>query len=238
MSKIGAAKTYLPRERFTCPLPIPLKSLSFCSPATSGCSALSTAGGQGDAGYVASTGTNRHFSGTLLLLKNAPDSTFRRKAYLCFDLASLRARRVADATLTLNFDATGFGYASPTDECTFAIYGLTDDTQDAWSSETLAWESAPAASPDAGEVDTTRAVKLGTFTTPRGVVSGSYTLEGPALAAFLNADANRKATLIVVRETSLETRNSAVHGIAGNRHPTLAPPTLAPPTLRLTLARE
>jgi hypothetical protein len=195
--------------------------------------ALTTAGGQGDAGYVASPGTNRLFSDTLLLLKNAPDSAFRRKAYLRFDLAPLRARRVVAATLTLNFEPTGFGYASLTGECTFAVYGLTDDAQDAWSAETLAWESAPAFSEDAGAVDLTRAVKLGTFTTARGVVSGSHTIEGAALADFLTRDANRQATLIVVRETAEGTRNSAVHGFAGNRHP-----TLAPPTLRLTLAAE
>lgn len=193
--------------------------------------ALTTAGGTGDAAYAVSPGTNRHFSDTLLLVKNSPDAAFRRKAFLRFDLAPLRDRRVTEAALTLNFEATGFGYASLTGECIFGVYGLTDDAQDAWTADSLTWESAPAFSPDAGTVDLTRAVKLGTFTTPRGVVSGSYTVEGAALTDFLNADANRHATLIVVRETSEATRNSAVHGFAGNRHP-----TLAPPTLRLTLA--
>jgi hypothetical protein len=80
-------------------------------------------------------------------------------------------------------------------------------------------------------VDTTRAVKLGTFTTPRGVVSGGFSVEGPALADFLNTDHTGRATLIVVRETSEPGNNSAVHGFAGNHHP-----TLAPPTLRLVLA--
>ena len=131
----------------------------------------------------------------------------------------------------MNFEATGFGYASLLGDCTFAIYGLTDDAQDAWTSETLAWENAPAFSPDAGSVDTTRATKLGTFVMPGGVVSGSFAIVGQPLAAFLNADANRRATLIVVRETTEPTGNAAVHGFAGNRHP-----TLAPPTLRLTLA--
>jgi hypothetical protein len=191
---------------------------------------LTTAGGRGDAGYVVSPRTDRHFSDTLLLLKNSPDTAFRRKAYLRFDLGPLRERGVATASLTLNFEATGFGYASLTGECSFAVYGLTDDKQDLWSSEELSWENAPAFSPDAGTVDTARAVKLGTFTTPRGVVSGSFAIEGPELVRFLNADSNRQATLIVVRETSDGRRNSAVHGFAGNRHP-----TLAPPTLRLTL---
>jgi hypothetical protein len=160
---------------------------------------LTTAGGAGDAAYVVSPNSPIHLSDTLLLVKNAPTKGYRRKAYLRFDLTPLRDRRVAEASLTLNFEATGFGYASLTGECTFAVYGLKDDTQDDWSAETLTWESAPAFSPDAGTVDTARAVKLGTFTTPRGVVSGTFAMEGQALADFLNADANRRATLIVVR---------------------------------------
>jgi hypothetical protein len=192
---------------------------------------LTTAGGTGDAAYVVSPNSPIHFSDTLLLVKNAPTKGYLRRAYLRFDLASLRDRKVADASLTLNFEATGFGYASLTGECTFAVYGLTDNAQDDWSAETLTWDTAPAFSADAGTVDTTKAVKLGTFTTPRGVVSGTFSIEGQALASFLNADTNRRATLIVVRETSETSNNAAVHGFAGNHHP-----TLAPPTLKLTLA--
>ncbi len=193
---------------------------------------LTTAGGAGDAAYAVSPGTKTHFSDTLLLVKNDPGEAYRRKAFLRFDLAPLRDRRVAEALLTLNFEATGFGYASLTGEHVFAVYGLTDDAQDAWLADTLTWENAPAFSPEAGTVDRARAVKLGTFTTPRGVVGGTYSIEGAALADFLNADINRQATLIVVRETSDEKGKGAVHGFAGNRHP-----TLAPPTLRLTLAK-
>jgi hypothetical protein len=193
---------------------------------------LTSAGGSGDAGYVASPGTNIHFSDTLLLLKNAETKGFLRKAFLRFDLAPLGRKQVADATLTLNFEATGFGYASLTGAHTFAIYGLTDDVQDAWSAGTLTWESAPAYAPEAGSVDLSRTVKLGTFVTPRGVVGGTYAITGPTFAEFLNRDANRHATLIVVRETAEPKNTSAVHGFAGNRHP-----TLAPPTLRLTLAQ-
>ena len=193
---------------------------------------LTTAGGAGDAAYVASPGSRIHHSDTLLLVKNAPTAAYLRKAILRFDLGPLRNRQVADASLTLNFEASGFGYASLTGECVFAVYGLSDDTQDDWSPETLSWEGAPAFAAEAGTVDTTRAVKLGTFATPRGVVSGPFSLESTALADFLNRDANRRATLIVVRETSEPGNNAAVHGFAGNHHP-----TLAPPTLRLTLAQ-
>jgi len=194
---------------------------------------LTTAGGSGDAAYVVSPRSPIHRSDTLLLVKNAPGKVYLRKAYLRFDLTPLRDRRVAEASLALNFEATGFGYASLIGECTFAVYGLTDHAQDDWSAETLTWENAPAFSPDGGTVDTARAVKLGTFTTPRGVVSGSYSVAGQPLADFLNAGVNRRATLIVVRETSEPGNDAAVHGFAGNHHP-----TLAPPTLRLTLADQ
>jgi hypothetical protein len=193
--------------------------------------ALTTAGGSGDAAYVVSPNSPIHRSDTLLLVKNSPTEQYRRKAFLRFDLNPLRGRNVSDATLTLNFESTGFGYASLTDECVFAVYGVTADAQDDWSAESLTWEGAPAFSPDGGSVDMTHAVKLGTFTMPRGVVSGAFSIGGEMLASFLNKDANRRATLIVVRETSQPKNTSAVHGFAGNRHP-----TLAPPTLRLTLA--
>jgi ferric-dicitrate binding protein FerR (iron transport regulator) len=194
---------------------------------------LTTAGGSGEAAYVVSPGSPLHFSDTLLLVKNSPTKNYRRRAYLRFDLTPLHDRRVADAALTLNFEATGFGYASLTGECTFAVYGVTDSAQDDWSAETLTWENAPAFSPDAGAVDPAKATRLGSFTTPRGVVTGSYSVEGQALAEFLNSAVNRRATLIVVRETSEPGNNAAVHGFAGNHHP-----TLAPPTLKLTLGER
>lgn len=188
---------------------------------------ITTAGGTGDAAYVASPGSRLHFSDTLLLVKNAPATSYLRRAYLRFDLAPLRDRKVAEAALTLNFEPTGFGYASLlAGDCTFAVYGVTDDAQDEWSGETLTWENAPAFSPDAGSVNTAQAEKLGTFTMPKGVVSGAWSIQGAALAEFLNRDGNRRATLVVVRETSEAGNGAAVHGFAGNRHPELAPPTL------------
>jgi hypothetical protein len=108
---------------------------------------------------------------------------------------------------------------------------LSNSAQDDWTSENLTWESAPAFSPDGGNVDPNHAIKLGTFVTPKGVVSGTFSIEGQPLADFLNSDPDRRATLIVVRETSDPNHNSAVHGFAGNHHP-----TLAPPTLRLTVS--
>jgi len=194
---------------------------------------LTTSTGTGDAAYVVSPDSRLHYSDTLLLVKNSPETHYLRKAFLRFDLSSLRNRPVADAALTLNFEASGFGYATLSPECAFVVYGVTDDSQNDWSAANLTWENAPAFSPEGGSVDATRAIKLGTFTMPQGVVSGAYTVNTPELAAFLSRDGNHRATLIVVRETAVAKTNAAVHGFAGNRHP-----TLAPPTLRLTLAEQ
>jgi len=187
---------------------------------------LTSATGAGDAAYVVSPNSPTHFSDTLLLLKNTATTSYRRKALLRFDLTALPPGGIAEAALTLNFEATGFGYASLLGPSTFAVYGVIDEAQDAWTADSLTWENAPAFSPEAGAVDPAHAVKLGTFAMPAGVASGSYAISGPALAGFLAADANRRATLVVVRESMERQSNSAVHGFAGNHHPTLAPPTL------------
>jgi ferric-dicitrate binding protein FerR (iron transport regulator) len=188
---------------------------------------LTTASGRGAAAFVASPGTDRHSSDTLLLLKNAPNRTFQRKAILRFDLSSIRsAQTVQAAQLTLQFEATGYGYAALGGDATFVVYAVTDDAQDDWSPDSLAWATMPAFSDNAGRVDETKAIKVGEFTMPRGVLRGPMSISGPALVERIRNDANRLLTLIVVRENPLEQASGVVHGFAGNHHPTLPPPTL------------
>ena len=186
---------------------------------------LTTASGAGDAAYVVSPNSPLHHSETLLLVKNCPEERYRRKAYLKFDRTALAQQKITEATLSLNFEASGFGFASLTDETVFTVYGVTNDSMDAWTRQTLQWENAPAFSPDGGTVDTAHATRLGSFALPRGVVSGAFGIEGKALTDFLNRDQNQLCTLVVVRETSIP-RDAVVHGFAGNFHPRLAPPTL------------
>jgi hypothetical protein len=69
-------------------------------------------------------------------------------------------------------------------------------------------------------------VKLGTFIMPQGVLEGTFSINTPELAAFLNRDSNKLATIVVVRETAEPVGGSVVHGFAGNHHPTLKAPTL------------
>ena len=188
---------------------------------------ITSAEGQGKAGYAWTPGTKEHFSDTLLLLKHTPVKLpCRRKAWLAFDLSSLQGRQVSEASLSLAFEPTGWGYASLMPDAVFTVYGVTDDALDSWSADGLTWENAPANDIEGGGVVTGKAMKLGSFTMPQGVLEGVFSINSPELASFLNRDGNHLATFVVVRETPEPTGGTVVHGFAGNHHPTLKPPTL------------
>lgn len=187
---------------------------------------ITTADGEGKAAYVWSPGTHYHFGEGLLLVKHCDPLAFRRKAWLGFDLGKLKGRKVQEATLTLMFAATGWGYASLVPEAEFTVFGVKEDGLDGWREETLTWANAPANDVEGGGVDLSKAVKLGSFRLPEGVLEGAMALSGTALRDFLNADGNGFATLVVVRNTSEPRGGGVVHGFAGNDHPVLRPPTL------------
>ena len=188
---------------------------------------ITSADGRGKAAYAFSPQTTEHFSDTLLLLKHTPlKPACRRKAWLAFDLAAVQGRDIAEAGLTLTFEPTGWGYASLLPDAVFTVYGVTDSSADYWDEATLDWNNAPANDVAGGGGLPDKAVKLGTFTMPQGVLEGAFTVKTPELAEFLQRDANRLATLVIVRETTETKSGSVVHGFAGNRHPTLRPPTL------------
>jgi ferric-dicitrate binding protein FerR (iron transport regulator) len=188
---------------------------------------LTTTSGRGAASYVTSPGTDKHFSDTLLLLKNAGVKNFLRKAILRFDLTTIRdPQQVQAARLTLQFEPTGYGFATLGGDARFGVYAVTDDAQDAWSPTKLAWSTMPAFHADAGRVDDTKAVKVGEFHMPLGVLAGPMSIESPGLIERIRSDANRQLTLIIVRENPMAVSSGVVHGFAGNHHPTLPPPTL------------
>ena len=174
-----------------------------------------------------------HVSDTLLFVKRAPSDRreWDRRTYLGFDLTPLDGAKVSAAELALTFAPTGFGYSALVPDATFVVYGLTDETADDWDEDGLDWDTAPANRGVGEPLDPAKAVRLGAFVVPQGIQTGTYTVAGPELATFLNGDANRRATLIVVRETAGLDRNDLVHGFASRRHP-----RLSPPTLRLTVA--
>lgn len=178
--------------------------------------------------YVWAGKPNDHLSDTLLLLKNGlgPGAP-HRKAYLRFDLGGITPGKIGSAELKLRFAATGWGLASHLGDSTFMVYGIVDDSLDNWNPDHLDWANAPANGIDSGTaVDSTKVIQLGFFLVPRGIQAGTYGIDGEKLSAFLNSDRNRRASLIVVRESPEIRSGGLVHSFASSRHSTLPPPSL------------
>jgi len=198
------------------------------TPKERGMRTLTTAEPGGTDAYVWGGRPTTHESETLLLVKHGiEDDAPHRKSYLRFSLDGIAPGAIESARLELRFTPTGWGLASHLGDAEFAVYGVLDDALDAWESATLGWGTAPA-----NEVATGNGVlrekvrELGRFTVPRGIQTGSFGIHGEALRDFLNADPNRRATLVIVRETRENRGGGLVHAFASSRHPTLPPPTM------------
>lgn len=187
---------------------------------------ISSAMGGGRATYIQSV---RHAGDPspddLLLVKNAVQEAWHRKAYVVFDVQALAGRRVADASLTLTLAPTGLGYAALVPDATFSVYGVPGDAA-AWPRGEMEWQRAPGNGAGGGGVDVARVVRVGSFVVKRGSDSGAFTVAGPPLAAFLEAERRALAGFLIVRDTAESHGHGLVHGFAGNHHPTGAPPTL------------
>jgi hypothetical protein len=177
--------------------------------------------------YVSEPRTAGNQSATLLLLKNCMEEGYGRRVVLRFDLGGLPdAAALGRARLTLNLAPSGFGYASQGDDARVAVYAVTRDDADLWDAAGLVWAEQPAFDPDAGRVNEAEAVRVGEFTVPRGVQTGSFVVEDQRLLERIRCDSNRLLTLVLVRENPIRVGGGVVLGIAGNRHPTLSPPRL------------
>ena len=189
---------------------------------------LSTTAPDAADAYILSRDSNGHDSETLLLLKNSLDEKGpHRKTYLRFALDRIEPGAITSARLDLRFTSTGWGLASNLGDSEFAVYGITDDSLDAWSADGLDWTTAPANDPASGTaLAPGKVTELGTFTLPRGIQSGSFGIRGEKLVSFLNADINRRASLVIVRNTPEVRGGGLVHAIASSRHASLPAPTL------------
>jgi len=151
-----------------------------------------------------------------------------RKAYIGFDLSNVRGQ-VAEAEFVLHLEPSDLGYASLVPDCVFTVFGLTDESRDDWEEDSLSWASAPANAPDAEFLKKPvpgKAVALGQFVVPQGQQIGPVSIQGDALAEFINQDTNQMVTLIVCRETDEPTRNGLVHAFATKENPRSTPPML------------
>ncbi len=194
------------------------------APTVVGDLAVSSSFGRGRATFV-----QRNVSATappVLLVKNTQQPLWMRKAFVAFDMSTLRGRPVASATLSFALAATGLGYASFVPDAEFAIYGVTDEALDGWQETGLAWDDAPANGAGPADVDAARTVRLGSFVVPQGAVGGTFGIGGPELASFLARDRDGVVTFVLVRTTRETRLTGLVHGFAGNHHPFLPPPML------------
>jgi hypothetical protein len=195
---------------------------------------ISTAVGSGKDAYVIAGQEKPHTrSEGMLLAKITPDNDWlrpwRRRAYLHFDLSLVSDFTVEEASLQLRGLSTNIGYLSQTPDTWFAVYGLTDESEEDWAEESITWANCPGVLPNRTTLDPQKTTLLGRFMVFSSDVTSVFKIEGDALLEFLSKDTNGGATLILVAET-MGKNECWAHGFASRRHP-----DLPPPTLRLTL---
>ncbi|QGJ68782.1 Iron dicitrate transport regulator FecR [Planctomycetales bacterium 10988] len=141
-----------------------------------------------------------------------------RRAIFSFPLKTIDLKNIQSAQLRLNLVPTGLGFATRLEEiCTFAVYGLTDETAESWDAEGLTWENAP-------QIE--QCQLLGTFEVPRSRQRGSYCIESKELLNFLRSDSTGSATFLVIRQTQERETTGLVHAFASSFHPEASGPIL------------
>jgi hypothetical protein len=227
-----AALESIPDEN--APFQLPESPFDTSTPDTQDTIQISTAIGRGMDAYIQPIvpPADRR-SDILLLLKrnnrqfgNVNFNDWHRKVYLRFDLGLLNGQPIETARLELHADRSGMGFAAHCPDATFTVYGLTDESKDAWGDENLKWDDAPGNFPDGNHMDAARTVRLGSFKIPQGQCTGIFGIDSPELVQFLKRDTNGLATLMIVRETIGTGVSDIVHAFASRRHPTLPAPML------------
>lgn len=157
------------------------------------------------------------------------DEKLDRKAYIAFDISRFAGRPVEEAEFVLHVEPSDLGFAALVPDAVFAVYALTDETQDAWKESALSWAAAPAHDQEPAHRITAIAGQsrlLGQFTVPQGTTRGAFSIKGPALAEFLRSDTNGLVTFIVIRQTDETARNGLAHAFASKENTRNAPPML------------
>lgn len=181
---------------------------------------ISTAFGRGKDSYIqTSTKNTRDFgSDPFIRVKFSSGSPeLNRKGYLAFDLSKFTGHKFTEAELVLTIEPSDLGFASVVPDSVFDVYGLTDETEDAWEENGLTWNHAPAHDPasDVKHLPIASKTKLlGRFEIAQGINRGTRAIRGEALRDFLNADTNGVVTFILCRETDETQRSGLVHAFA------------------------
>jgi hypothetical protein len=193
---------------------------------------VSTAYGHGKDSYIQSSDkTTKNFGRDPYFRvkhsSHAPE--LNRKGYVGFDVSRFRGVNIDDAELVLSIEPSDLGFATLVPDSTFDVYGLTDETQDAWDENGLTWKEAPAHDPAQADRHLPvagKAVLLGHFEIAQGVSRGTRTLRGKALVDFLKQDTNGMVTFIICRETDETTKDGLVHAFATKESGSNTPPLL------------
>lgn len=198
-----------------------------------GWQAITTAFGHGRDSYIQPTRSAHTDFGKhpFLRVKRSgdPKPDLNRKGYIAFDLSKFAGRAIEDAELVLTIEPSELGFASFVPDSTFAVYGVTDESEDGWDENELTWKHAPAHDPDQPERHLPQASKvtlLGKFEIAQGINRGTRKLRGKDLADFLNADTNKIVTLVICRETSETSDSGLVHAFATKENDTRSAPML------------
>lgn len=157
------------------------------------------------------------------------DLKLDRKAYMAFDLSRFQGKSIIEAEFVIHLEPSDLGFASLVPDASFAVYAVTDESQDQWSEAEISWENAPAHEANAHERSVPVAEKsslLGRFIVPQGSTHGSFSIKGAALMEALRQDSNGLLTLILTRETDESARNGLAHAFASKENTRNAPPML------------
>ncbi len=148
-----------------------------------------------------------------------------RKSYLQFNLSSI-TDNVANASLNLvNAGSGGNPVSGPQ---LFNIFGLNDGVNgENWGEFTITWNNAPGNNTISRSEMNNQATLLGQFTIEgTGNAGDLIQFSGSSLDAFLNADTNGLATIIITRETFDPDPNGFIHAFTSREQVILGKPNL------------
>lgn len=192
---------------------------------------ISTAFGQGKDSYIESNDKSKNFGQNFFfrVKHSSLQPTLNRKGYLGFDVSKFKGTKIAGAELVLSIEPSDLGFATLVPDSKFAVYGLTDESQDSWDENGLSWREAPAHDPEQLEKHLPvpdKSVLLGHFEIAQGISHGTRSLRGQALVNFINQDTNGITTFIICRETDETGKSGLVHAFATKESGSNTPPLL------------
>jgi hypothetical protein len=164
----------------------------------------------------------------MLLVKMEPNSFMQRRALFNINHSDIQGSTIESARLNLNLVPSGIGFAAYLPETiTFAVYGVTDESREAWVFTHPKWEEAPGyVAGDESAVNSSEVTLLGKFKINRGRQNGKCMIETQELLTFLRNDTTGTSGFIIVRETYATGENSLVHAFASSQHPEISGPSL------------